>query len=369
MDTYMEQFNETVPVNGIIGWIETDGVPGKSDGDEEVFVDDVIENDVVVYTLCYNCTCDDEIQCQQQICEPCKEGEEQYYVEDDCCPKCHPVVQETCQLRHESKVIEFHDEEGTLCVTPEEVDITYCAGACHSEDQSSIYSFDGETIVHNKDCKCCTGEGNLQAQQVMCGQKIREIKIKMFHTCGCNQCEGAEEQAAAAKKSASEKKPKHARRSISHSATLPDEYKVSKNQKPDKPISKKDDIAFNSKLVNKVDFEPTKAKYALMDSPSSYTLNKQNSYILMKMSIDRKVDSISFNTHGKGTVRVDVIDKNDKFLLKKKVTEDGSHSYSLTGKPLDVMLTLLDDSKPVDISKLIVKYKPEKADDDDKKNM
>ncbi len=44
-----------------------------------------------------------------------------------------------CSLRSETKKIEFTDEEGQLCVTPDEVTITYCAGACDSYDSSTIY--------------------------------------------------------------------------------------------------------------------------------------------------------------------------------------------------------------------------------------
>lgn len=53
-ETYMEQFGESPPSDGIIGWIETDGQPGFSDGDEPVMLGDHIENDVTVYSLCYN---------------------------------------------------------------------------------------------------------------------------------------------------------------------------------------------------------------------------------------------------------------------------------------------------------------------------
>ena len=71
-----------------------------------------------------------------------------------------------------------------------QVEITYCAGACDSYDSSTIYSIDGETIVHDHECKCCTGEGELEELTVNCGSRKRQIKIKKFHTCGCNRCEG-----------------------------------------------------------------------------------------------------------------------------------------------------------------------------------
>lgn len=358
----MDQFNDTAPIDGVIGWIESDGVPGKSDDDTVVYVGDSIENDVVVYTLCYNCTCGgEEIECQQKVCEVCQEGYEEYYVEGDCCPRCKPVVEETCQLREETKVITFTDENGAVCVTPEEVTITYCAGGCQSYDSSAIYTFDGQAIVHNKECKCCTGEGDLVAQDVKCGSKTRSIQIKMFHTCGCNKCDGAEElaaAAAAAKKAANEKKPKHARRSLNHAATLPEEYMVTKQQSNKKPISKKDDIAFNTKLVEKVTFEPAKAKYALMDSPTKFSLDKDSKYMNLDIQIDRPVESISFVTQGKGEIRMDVIDTKSKFILKKTISEGGSHTFDLKGQPLDVMFTLLDN-KTVSIADLIIKYKPE----------
>ena len=50
----MEQFGESPPADGIIGWIETDGIPGYSEDDEPVHIGDHIEHDVTVYSLCYN---------------------------------------------------------------------------------------------------------------------------------------------------------------------------------------------------------------------------------------------------------------------------------------------------------------------------
>ena len=41
--------------------------------------------------------------------------------------------------------------------------------------------------------------------------------------------------------------------------------------------------------------------------------------------------------------------------FQKQVSNDGTHSYNLRGKPLDVMVTLVDGND-IDISKLDIKY-------------
>ena len=101
-------------------------------------------------------------------------------------------ISDRCALRNKTKTITFKDEHGDICVTPDEILVTYCAGACESYDTSTIYSSDGETILHDHECRCCTGEGEITLvdQIVDCGDKQRNIKIKMFSQCGCNLCEG-----------------------------------------------------------------------------------------------------------------------------------------------------------------------------------
>ena len=349
----MEQFGGSPPSDGIIGWIETDGVPGFSEDDEPVSIGDHIENDVTVYSLCYNCTCEDEIQCQQHICTPCEEGEEEIYVEGECCPRCQPKS-DKCSLRSETKKIEFTDEEGQLCVTPDEITITYCAGACDSYDSSTIYSIDGETIVHDHECKCCTGEGELVSQSVKCGSRTREIKIKMFHTCGCNRCEGE----GLSEKKSTDKRSKYSKRSSSHSPTLPPEYQTSDTLSSKQQINKNDAITYDSKLLKNVDFNPPQAKDALYKSGSSYPLRSDSTFLLMKLNVDRDVDSISFNTAGSGKIRVDILDEDDEFILQKMISQSGTHTYELNGRPMDLMITLVDGSE-VDVSKLILNYEPQ----------
>ena len=52
--TYWDIFNEAPPGDDIIGWIETDNIPGFSENDDPVEVGDIIESGVIVYSLCYN---------------------------------------------------------------------------------------------------------------------------------------------------------------------------------------------------------------------------------------------------------------------------------------------------------------------------
>ena len=53
MQSYYDQFAENPPA-GPVGYIDTDGVEGKSQGDTPVYIDDEIEDDVVVYVNCNN---------------------------------------------------------------------------------------------------------------------------------------------------------------------------------------------------------------------------------------------------------------------------------------------------------------------------
>ena len=49
----MDQFGENPPADGIIGYVESDGIEGFSE-EEAVYINDKIEPGVVVHTLCYN---------------------------------------------------------------------------------------------------------------------------------------------------------------------------------------------------------------------------------------------------------------------------------------------------------------------------
>ncbi|WAQ93606.1 SSPO-like protein [Mya arenaria] len=55
-----------------IGWIERDGTFGPTSPEEDVYVDDTMDEGVVVHVSCSNCTCDDgEISCEIGECEDC----------------------------------------------------------------------------------------------------------------------------------------------------------------------------------------------------------------------------------------------------------------------------------------------------------
>ena len=119
------------------------------------------------------------------------------------------------------------------------------------------------------------------------------------------------------KKDGSGKRAKHSKTSSSHTPTLPPEYSNAKNLIANKSISQDDDVAFNTKLYRKVKFDPKNADVALYNSDNSYHLCFDTPTILVKLNnIKRDVDSISFNTEGHGSVRVDIIDQYETSILK-----------------------------------------------------
>lgn len=355
----MEQFGDNPPVDGVIGYIESNGQPGFQN-DEAVYVDDFIEPGVIVHTLCYNCTCEEEIECQQNICEPCNEDEEEVYVDDECCPQCIPK-QDKCQLRYEEKKIVFKNENGNQCETKSAIPISYCAGACDSYDSSVIYNMNGEPVLHNHECKCCTGEGELVEQNVDCVKDGKQkIKIKMYTSCGCNQCEGEDKSA--------KKSPTVTKRSKSsnNDPTVPEEYKNEKNTQPKMVATKQqddiktDDLFYKSGLVQFAEIEPKKGQDALDKSGGYYELNEDSTYLLVLLDIDQQVEEISFVTKGDGEVSLEVTDEDNSYMVKEKNISEGTHSYSAkSGIARDLVLTLSKDEESCRISKLRIKYKQE----------
>ena len=53
----------------------------------------------------------------------------------------------------------------------------------------SFHSFDENVVLHDHECKCCSGEGTLKSHKVICAGVERTIKVKMFEKCGCNRCD------------------------------------------------------------------------------------------------------------------------------------------------------------------------------------
>jgi len=343
MDTYMEQFGSTPPEDNIIGYVEIDGIEGFSD-DEAVYVGDHIEPGVIVHTLCYNCTCEDEIQCVQTICEPCNEGEEEVYVDGDCCPKCIPQ-EDKCSLRFETKKIEFTSEKGNLCITKSEIPVSYCRGACDSYDSSIVYTLDGEAILHDHECKCCSGTGELVTHTVDCfSEGPREIKIMMFNQCGCNKCAGEELVSESGSSSGNDEESSSVVMSAGASSN-----------------SSYDIIAYDSKLRDNVEFQPSGVVKSLDHSNSFYQLSDNSPYMLFLMDIDRQVESISFQTEGKGKLALEVTDSSNKYMLNEKITTDNEAAPVVKipsmGIAKDLVLKLKSPGKSVKISNLRVTYK------------
>jgi len=340
----MEQFDESPPADGIIGYVESDGIEGFSE-DEAVYIDDVIEPGVIVHTLCYNCTCEEEIECKQTVCDICAEGEEEVYVDGECCPQCKKI-EDKCSLRYETKKIEFTNEKGNYCVTKEEIPISYCRGACDSYDSSIVYTLDGDAILHDHECKCCSGTGELVTHTVDCfSEGPRDIKIMMFNQCGCNKCAGEELVSES-----------------SSSTSDDDDESTSVVMSNDSTANSTDIIAFDSKLRDLVDLTPATAVQSLYNSKNSFRLSDSNSYIQMLMTdIERQVDSISFQTQGEGKIKIEMKDAADHYMINENINTSSNAEPFVkipkSGLAKDMVIKLVSNGKYVNISNLKVTYK------------
>ena len=76
-----------------------------------------------------------------------------------------------------------------------------------------------------------------------------------------------------------------------------------------------DVIAYDSKLRDYVEFQPSQAVKSLEKSNSFYKLNDNNPYMLFLLDIDRQIESISFVTEGEGKIGVELTDSTNNYML------------------------------------------------------
>lgn len=75
------------------------------------------------------------------------------------------------------------------CKTPGNITISYCEGACDSNDRPTLYR-EGKEVQHVKDCKCCAGVGERKQISFICGATSVNFEILQFTSCKCNSCPG-----------------------------------------------------------------------------------------------------------------------------------------------------------------------------------
>ena len=234
------------------------------------------------------------------------------------------VCTDKCSLRYETKKIEFTNERGSYCVTQEEIPISYCRGACDSYDSSIVYTLDGDAILHDHECKCCSGTGELVTHTVDCfGEGPRDIKIMMFNQCGCNKCAGEGKYSISTNIYSSYSITLHNHYSsftelVSDSSATAEgeDESTSVVMSSGSTLNSTDVIAFDSKLRQLVDLTPASAVNSLYNSNSSFHLSDSNSYIQMVMTdIERQVDSISFQAEGEGKIKLEMKDAADHYMI------------------------------------------------------
>jgi hypothetical protein len=170
-------------------------------------------------TECRTCYCDfdGEAKCENRnyteegFCSKkfCVEGELAEIDETEDCPACEdgfvlsPTVEDCCycapppecQLTTVEEVLTVTGPNGEVCNTPDKIVLSYCNGTCPSFDTSSVYFVNnngGRTLAeHDKECKCCTGEGEPYQVDVFCGDVRRTVEIMQFTTCKCLDCQSS----------------------------------------------------------------------------------------------------------------------------------------------------------------------------------
>merc|ERR1712178_417682 len=81
----------------------------------------------------------------------------------------------------------------TQCVA-KNVTVDFCSGGCSDgeHEYGAIMTIQGDEIVHDKVCKCCSGKGREENVTFVCEDGTdRVFIITQMETCCCSQC-GAE---------------------------------------------------------------------------------------------------------------------------------------------------------------------------------
>ena len=144
---------------------------------------------------------DDPENCQKYVCDegsvithnttctPCQTGYVRAPTADDCC-RCEPTPTgqgEKCRLQVLTDSFSVTTPEGKVCRSAE-IDLSYCSGACDSNDHPTI-TFNDIVYEHQVSCKCCKGDGQEQSIELECEDGTKTTaKIYQMTTCGCEAC-------------------------------------------------------------------------------------------------------------------------------------------------------------------------------------
>jgi len=126
-------------------------------------------------------------------CPSCASGEvldtTQVDPDNPCCYKC--VIATQCRL-HTNRTKIFVRIEGSVCETPEEIDLNYCQGECSGNVTYRGEIYYGGTVIEetSTDCTCCTGIGNLTEYNVTCPGEgtTHPIRLRQMSSCVCEEC-------------------------------------------------------------------------------------------------------------------------------------------------------------------------------------
>merc|ERR1711988_837917 len=118
---------------------------------------------------------------------------------DVCCGWCVPPSEpgKICELDSETKdlavTFPIDSTTTTQCVA-KNVTVDFCSGGCSDgeHEYGAIMTIQGDEIVHDKVCKCCSGKGREENVTFVCEDGTdRVFIITQMETCCCSQC-GAE---------------------------------------------------------------------------------------------------------------------------------------------------------------------------------
>jgi hypothetical protein len=83
--------------------------------------------------------------------------------------------------------VEYTNTQGDECRSIQPEAVERCEGHCKTSD--IVLMEDNGTLIHVKDCKCCTGQpGSYREVEADCGSYSQTIRLGVELQCSCEQC-------------------------------------------------------------------------------------------------------------------------------------------------------------------------------------
>ncbi|GAB1599460.1 hypothetical protein Ahia01_000223300, partial [Argonauta hians] len=161
--TFMREFGYDGP--HIIGWIEKDGIAGVSNETELVYINEKIEDSVVINMACTKCVCSiGQITCENNTCDGCAYGEWQGW--SSCSKSCDNGYRVRVRTKHKSKgnepcnspLTETQDCNTQICYTETSWSSWSSWSPCIISRHQSISSSVRRRICHRGIYDECPGE-------------------------------------------------------------------------------------------------------------------------------------------------------------------------------------------------------------------